>query len=1118
MDRVLTVVQAARRRMTAAEVAARAGQGLLAGASTGAALVAASKLLGPWMDVAPWWALLGGGVVLGAGLGALAGWARARRSATMATAAGVLDRAAGLDDRLRSAVELHDRARASGFVPLAIADAQRVAATVDAHRLVPVKWGRPWAIAPAVAAAGVLVGWLVPAGLLGDPSEWFARSPEAIAEAREAAQRREAAAAIQTVREQLSPPGPDARDAEALRHREVLDEIDRELRSGQITGQEATRRAAAELRRAADRVEDRAATDAEAKRALREQLSRAARTADQSDSAIARALKDGDLSAAGSAAADLMRRAPSMSPEERARAASELRDLADRVGEASSAAGAPTPPGDDESRALDEMTRALEQAGAARDEARAAAEAVAQAQSTQEAQRALEERGVPPDRAESLAQQAAEARRTREAQQQAERERQDLADAMRRAADDLEPQPRPQPAGQDGATGAQDGGTTRPPPTDGASGSTGSDGASGATGSSGVNGSTGQSGQSGSTSSDGAVGATGPTGEQRTPGATGAAGEPGATGASEATGATGASGSTGANGGTGASGATSASPSTGATGSTSSAGSTGATGTAGTTGSSGASGASGASSRPAQGTGQSGESARTGATGTQAATGAGGTSGSTGASGATGSTGGSTGAQREPTNAGSTPREADGPTGASGVTGASGASGTTGAGPTPPTGTPSPTGGAPTGNVAPSSTGPNSSMAPTGPQRRDPSTPTGATGSTGQSSRPPASEQNAPPGGMVGDQSAQPDTTERTGQRGSTGSPNSGATGSPGSTGATAPGAAGERGATGSQGSTGASGASGATGASGSQREPGAQGSTGATSSTGGATGATGTTGGTGASGGTAGGATGSTGSTGAGGTQQPDNSTQPSGDGSRTGNEQGGPDSGAQRSGQDGGPRGVDDLVKRLEQMAKEQPQPGGGERPSREEAERLREQARELLERATPEQREAIERAAREWAQKQPPGARAEQPSQTDGSNGPAGPNLGGAPTPRAGDGAGPKRRAESAPGTGSRIEDVDARRRPDGAPTGKEPVVSEWLGDGSKERTPAQSAEAQAILREAAQSAQQALDDRTVSSRYSKLLERYFRRLPSAVGVRPAGDAPPPPPPAAPARDVP
>lgn len=214
---------------------------------------------------------------------------------------------------------------------------------------------------------------------------------------------------------------------------------------------------------------------------------------------------------------------------------------------------------------------------------------------------------------------------------------------------------------------------------------------------------------------------------------------------------------------------------------------------------------------------------------------------------------------------------------------------------------------------------------------------------------------------------------------------------------------------------------------------------------------------------------------------------------------------------------RAIERLGKQLEKMSK---QPGNAAEHEKN-AERLREQARRLYEGASPEQRERMDRWMQQAAREHPPQNGHERSDAMHPPRDVAGRQQGapGGRDDRAGEpndgstlGGGEPTRDTSA-----RTEDrplrttpVDARSPGDRAGSGNEQVVAEWLGSGDERRAPTDQAAVQSRLREAARSAEQAIGDRTVPSRYDRILREYFRRLPEKVaptGASPASSAPAP-----------
>ena len=165
---------------------------------------------------------------------------------------------------------------------------------------------------------------------------------------------------------------------------------------------------------------------------------------------------------------------------------------------------------------------------------------------------------------------------------------------------------------------------------------------------------------------------------------------------------------------------------------------------------------------------------------------------------------------------------------------------------------------------------------------------------------------------------------------------------------------------------------------------------------------------------------------------------------------------------------------------------------------ADDLRSRAQEMLQSLDPSDRDRLKQAAKQASSKDPRN------------------------TPPSGNSAGIEpgrdaRRSASAPADPAQTELVDARRPPtaaEHATQSREQVVAEWLGPGQKGG--GSSTPSDAVLQQAARSAERAVDDRTIPPRFDRLIERYFRRLPERLRepradqpnlppVQPAQDAP-------------
>ncbi|MBX3406799.1 MAG: hypothetical protein KF869_08540 [Phycisphaeraceae bacterium] len=336
MSRVYATITAARRRALLADLTAAVGSAMLWGAAAGAALVLADRLVGLGVH---WALLLGTPPAIGAALGAARAWAR--RAGPLA-AAGMVDDALALRDRLTNGLTLAGaRGQDPVFVELALRESDRAAAAAEPRRAIAVHFGRAWHGLPALILAGVAIAILVPSmDLLGRAA---ARDRAAIELARRERVSGQLAAAAEAVRH--APPAPttqadatatvpDPRSAELERIRE-------ELEQGRISPQDAAARAVQELQAIAEREEREAESAASSQRATANALEGLPRSAwpeaapeaggidDVRESALTRAVREGDLAAARDAANQLLRPRQTMDPAAREQLAEDLRRLAE---------------------------------------------------------------------------------------------------------------------------------------------------------------------------------------------------------------------------------------------------------------------------------------------------------------------------------------------------------------------------------------------------------------------------------------------------------------------------------------------------------------------------------------------------------------------------------------------------------------------------------------------------------------------------------------------------------------------------------------------------------------------------------------------------------------------
>lgn len=191
-------------------------------------------------------------------------------------------------------------------------------------------------------------------------------------------------------------------------------------------------------------------------------------------------------------------------------------------------------------------------------------------------------------------------------------------------------------------------------------------------------------------------------------------------------------------------------------------------------------------------------------------------------------------------------------------------------------------------------------------------------------------------------------------------------------------------------------------------------------------------------------------------------NADQRAEDGARSGARDDGRSEG-DRSGQGESNNGMSRALDKVREFAKRRDIAN----QSREDAQRLREQAERMMRDLSPEEREQMRRLAEQIAR---------------------------------------ERGAAPDDFSGAQTRDVDARR-PTGAQEDSGRVIAEWLSDGKPGANDARgTVDARRRLTEAAAGAQRAIEEQQTPARHSEFIRRYFQRLPKAVERAGPSDAPP------------
>lgn len=424
-DRLNRVARRVARRAFIADLLRRLGPALTVAAGLGLALVILDKLMG-WRIA--WAILLGvpvaGGLAWAVGSAVAARWSELR-------AAGELDRALGLKDRISTALSLktsENQKDNNPFVAWAIEDGEQAASKADHRTAVPVRIDWTWAAWPVLGALGVLAALYLPWMAVSEPEE---QAPSRLVSQEEASDR------LKQAREELQKAIDDASAADLLAERSLrdLEDLERQLQEGRSDPEQVTSRASRSLEDASRRLENEARRMREADQTLRNRLSEMDSSGLDSElmQRFAEQLQSGDFEGAQQTAQQLRNEASEMSAEERAQLAQQMRRLAEQL--------------------QDEQDRAQEQADQRRTEndlreQGISEDAIEQMQDMideQDIQECLMDEGMDAEQARRMAERLARENRERQAEEEAERDRRDLRESMEEAANEVEEQEQQEP-------------------------------------------------------------------------------------------------------------------------------------------------------------------------------------------------------------------------------------------------------------------------------------------------------------------------------------------------------------------------------------------------------------------------------------------------------------------------------------------------------------------------------------------------------------------------------------------------------------------------------------------------------------------------------------------------
>ncbi|MFG0298653.1 MAG: hypothetical protein ACF8K1_03520 [Phycisphaerales bacterium JB047] len=273
----------------------------------------------------PWWLLIFAAVLVAAVWAIGRAWVKIPSSTS---SAGVLDERLGLSSRLRSAIELARGGddQASGFIELALRDADALATGIDAHAAQPDAETQSW------WWSGLLIMVIAGTGFWMPTLTQAPKPPSLEPPTRALAQ-------IESTQELTDELANDESTPEFVREElRELESLREELEQGVTNEQEADARTAAKLDEIADALEDESEAAREQAKAISESIEAAQNQAEfreeQWDPRVddfAESLRDQRFDEAADQIEALNDQLKEMTPEERDRIAQQLEDLANAV-------------------------------------------------------------------------------------------------------------------------------------------------------------------------------------------------------------------------------------------------------------------------------------------------------------------------------------------------------------------------------------------------------------------------------------------------------------------------------------------------------------------------------------------------------------------------------------------------------------------------------------------------------------------------------------------------------------------------------------------------------------------------------------------------------------------
>jgi hypothetical protein len=327
MANLHSMIGKARRRLIADRSLRLAAMGLVAGLALAVVALALDRFGIVGVPTVLYWLIPAAGLACGVIIGLV-------RSPRVPDVALHLDRRLHLKDRLATAEALDRRGTTGGlqseFAPLVATEAQRLAERLDVRSVTPIRLSNSWLLAGAMAILLALGVWYVPQ-LRTSRSQQEAR----LAAAQQEKRAEEARTVAQEIKSALEPIDRHAIDEQAAGQLDALDRLAQQLLNPGSEGRDLSKardESAARMSELAEQMDREAARDEAAADELLERFAgMQAPEAPMTSEQFAEALRWGEFGPAADSLEEYLAARDAMTEEDRRRLADELRRLGDEV-------------------------------------------------------------------------------------------------------------------------------------------------------------------------------------------------------------------------------------------------------------------------------------------------------------------------------------------------------------------------------------------------------------------------------------------------------------------------------------------------------------------------------------------------------------------------------------------------------------------------------------------------------------------------------------------------------------------------------------------------------------------------------------------------------------------